>query len=209
MRTKKWTALLLGVILALAVLTGCSGDAAGGPGDTTGGSGDAAGVSGDAAGSSDDAAGISFSSFTADTLDGETFTQDDIKDKDITIVNFWGMFCNPCRAEMPDLAAYAKALPDNVQLITICIDALDDLEGTKEFLASSGYEGVTLLDGDESFEAILYSQILFPTTVFVNSEGEIVGEKIEGRRPDLAEVYTAAVNKVLKEAGKAEISVEV
>lgn len=43
----------------------------------------------------------------------------------------------------------------------------------------------------------------------MNSEGEIVGEKIEGRRPDLAEVYTAAVNKVLKEAGKAEISVEV
>ena len=34
---------------------------------------------------------------------------------------------------MPDLAAYAKALPDNVQLITICIDALDDLEGTQAY----------------------------------------------------------------------------
>ena len=50
---------------------------------------------------------------------------------------------------MPDLAAYEKALPDNVQLITICIDAGNDWEGTKAFLDSCGYEGVTIVGGDE------------------------------------------------------------
>lgn len=54
------------------------------------------------------AAGLgSLRDFTAGTLDGGTFTQEDIAAKDVTIVNFWGLTCGPCIAEMPDLAAFA------------------------------------------------------------------------------------------------------
>lgn len=178
MKAKKWTILLLTAVLALSALTGCSEDTASG----------------------------SFSSFTAGTLDGGAFTQDDIKSKDLTIINYWGMFCGPCRAEMPDLAAYAKALPENVQLITICIDALSDLEGTREFMSSCGYEGVTLISGDEALASVVNQVQSFPTTVFVNSKGEVIGETIIGMQPDLAAAYTAAANKALKAEGKAEIS---
>ena len=179
MKAKKWMILLLSLLLASSILSGCSNDDA-----TTG----------------------SFSSFTGYTLDGETFTQDDIKSKDLTIINYWGMFCGPCRTEMPDLAAFEKALPDNVQLITICIDAGNDWEGTKAFLDSCGYEGVTIVGGDESLSAVVTSVQSFPTTVFVNSKGEVKGSSIIGMQPDLAEAYTTAANKVLSEEGKAEIS---
>ena len=50
MRIKKWTALLLGLVLAAGLLAGCSG------GDEEGG----------------------LPAFTANTLEGGTFTQDDI-----------------------------------------------------------------------------------------------------------------------------------
>lgn len=178
MKAKKWMILLLTAVLALSALAGCSEETATG----------------------------SYSSFTAGTLDGGTFTQDDIKSKDLTIINYWGMFCGPCRSEMPDLAAYAKALPENVQLITICIDAFDDLEDTKEFLNSCGYEGVTLVSGDEALASVVNQVQSFPTTVFVNSKGEVTGETIVGTQPDLAAAFTAAANKVLKAEGKAEIS---
>lgn len=177
MKAKKWMILLLSLVLALSALSGCS----------SGGTG-------------------SFSSFTGSTLDGGTFTDKDIKAKDLTIINFWGMFCGPCRTEMPDLAAYEKALPDNVQLITICIDAGNDWEGTKAFLDSCGYEGVTIVGGDESLSAVVTSVQSFPTTVFVNSKGEVKGSSIIGMQTDLAEAYTTAANKVLSEEGKAEIS---
>ena len=181
MKMKKAVSLLLSVFLVLGALTGCSDDNSAG----------------------------SMSSFTANTLDGGTFTQDDIKSKDLTIVNFWGMFCLPCRAEMPDLAAYAKALPENVQLITACIDGSNDLDATRDFLKNAGFEGVTLLSGDGDFDDLFASIQAFPTTVFVNSQGKIVGEPIIGGQANLAEVYTAAVNRALKAEGKAEISVEV
>lgn len=182
MKMKRLLTLLLCLVLALATLAGCAGE--------------------------EEPAG-DLSAFTAATLDGESFCQDGIKDKDVTVINVWGMFCGPCRAEMPELAAYAKALPDNVQLITACVDAGSDPEGTRDFLASCGYDGVTLVGGDENFLAVFGAIQSFPTTIFVNGRGEIVGDAIVGRQPDLAASFTSAVNKVLKNEGKAEIAVEV
>ena len=173
MDRKKLPALFLAMLLTLGLLAGCSGEEAGDGG--------------------------SFSSFAGGTLDGGTFTQEEIK----------GMFCNPCRAEMPDLAAYAKALPDNVQLITICVDALNDPEETVEFLAGCGYEGVTIVTGDEALVSVVNGVQSFPTTIFVNSKGEVVGSTITGMQRDLAGTYTAEVNKALAAEGKAEISVDI
>ena len=178
MRIKKWAALLLGLVLAAGLLTGCSG------GDGEGG----------------------LPAFTANTLEGGTFTQDDIAAKDVTIVNFWGTFCGPCLMEMPDLAAYAKFLPDNVQLITICVDGIGNEESAREILRSAGFEGITLLDGDEAFRAFAGVVQAVPTTVFLNSRGEQVEQNtILGAQADLAASFTAGVNRVLRADGKAEI----
>lgn len=59
----------------------------------------------------------SLKTFTAKTLDGGTFTQEDIAAKDVTVINFWSLMCGPCVAEMPDIAAFSKALPDNVRMV--------------------------------------------------------------------------------------------
>ena len=178
MRIKKWAALLLGLVLAAGLLTGCSS------GDGEGG----------------------LPAFTANTLEGGTFTQDDIAAKDVTIVNFWGTFCGPCLMEMPDLAAYAKSLPDNVQLITICVDAQGNQETAQALLEQAGFEGITLVSGDENFDQIVQTVQAVPTTFFVNSRGEQVEQNtILGAQADLAASFTAGVNRVLRADGKAEI----
>lgn len=170
---------LLSLFLALILLAGCS--------------------SGEGSGSA---------AFTADTLDGGTFTQKDIAAKDLTVINFWGTFCTPCIQEMPDLAAFEKVLPDNVQLITICVDAAGNEETAKELLNQAGYQGITLTAGDEGFQKMLEGVQAVPTTIFVGPDGRQVGEEILGRQPDLFELYLNAINQALKEMGKAEISLE-
>ena len=42
--------------------------------------------------------------------------------------SFWSLRCGPCIREMPDIAAYAGELPDNVRIITVCLDG----EGKEE-----------------------------------------------------------------------------
>lgn len=184
----KWGALLLATCLLLCALSGCE----------------------DKSGTEDNITG-SLASFTARTLDGGTFTQDDILSKDVTIINFWGTFCSPCIAEMPALAAYAKALPEHVQLITVCTDGAGDPAGAKEILDKAGFTGVTLISGDGDLASLVGTVEFVPTTVLVDSQGQVTGSLMNAETDPaaLAEKYTKAVNEVLRAGGKDEITVDV
>lgn len=181
MKTKRFSPLILALLAVLVLFTGCSDES-------------------------------SLSAFSASTLSGGTFTQEDISAKDVTVMNFWGTFCGPCLAEMPDLAAYAKALPENVQLVTVCVDSMGNTESAEAILKDAGFEGTTLLldkSGSENFLALCSSVQAVPTTIFMNSQGEIVGSPLVGSQADLAGSFTNSVNTVLKNSGKAEITVEI
>ena len=150
----------------------------------------------------------SLKSFSADTLDGGTFTQEDIASKDVTVINFWSLMCGPCVEEMPDLAAFAKALPDNVQMVTVCLDGTGEEEVVKCIVSDAGYEGVTLLLGEGDFKGVSDNIQYTPTTVIVDAEGNLIGDAIIGGQEDLSGTFLAAVNTALKASGKAEICLE-
>lgn len=150
----------------------------------------------------------SLKSFSAGTLDGGTFTQDDIAAKDVTAINFWSLTCGPCIVEMPDLAAFAAALPENVQLVTVCLDGLGNEETAKSILEESGFTGVTLISGDGDLAALCGNLMYTPTTIFADAGGSLIGDAVIGGQEDLSGTFLAAVNKVLAESGKAEISLE-
>lgn len=147
-------------------------------------------------------------SFTANTLDGEAYTQDNFANADVTIINFWATFCGPCLAEMPDIAALEKSLPDNVHLITVCLDGVGNTDGVKSILDEAGYEGTTLLDGDGDFASVCGEILYIPTTILVDQNGNMLGDAIVGGQQDLEGTYKAAVNDALLAMGKAEIGDE-
>ncbi len=144
-------------------------------------------------------------SFTAVTLDGGEYTADDFSEADVTVINIWSTTCGPCIREMPEIAEYAKTLPDNIKLITWCLDGAYDSEYTKELLSSLGYEGITLIGGDGDLEKMYFDIMYTPTTLFVDSDGNIVGEALIGSPEKLAETYTELINKTLKALGKEEM----
>lgn len=150
----------------------------------------------------------SLSAFTAGTLDEGVFTQDDIAAKDVTVVNFWSLTCRPCIAELPDLAAFAAALPDTVQVVTVCLDGSGNEELAKSVLEDAGFAGVTLISGDGDLAALCGNLIYTPTTVFADSQGALVGDAVIGGQENLSETFLAGVNAVLEAGGKAAVSLE-
>ena len=106
------------------------------------------------------------------------------------------------------MAAFEKALPENVQLITICIDAQGNEQTARDLLDRAGYEGVTLTGGDDAFNKMLENVQAVPTTIFLDEKGQQVGEEIVGMQPDLEGAYLSAINKALKDQGKEEIGLE-
>lgn len=176
------------------------------PGKQLVNSADTADVSTDAAAGQDASESPALAAFTAETLDGGTYTQDDLAAKDVTVMNFWSLTCGPCIQEMPELAAFAKALPDNVQVVTVCLDGLSDKASAGNILQEAGFEGVTLLSADGDLLALCSEIMYTPTTVFIDSAGKLSGEPIVGKRPELAADYLAAVNAALEAQGKEAVS---
>lgn len=205
----KSISLALSAALTLSLLAGCGGKQ---DGPSPDGSPPADSAPSSSAGSQPEQGGAaqlgSLASFTAGTLDGETFTQDDIQAKDVTVINFWALTCPPCIMELPDLAEFSKALPDHVQVITVCLDGSGNEETTAAILEEAGFDGVTLISGSGDLAALCGNLMYTPTTVLADSEGNLVGEAIIGSPRDLTGTYLAAVNAALTTGGKAEISLE-
>ena len=124
------------------------------------------------------------------------------------MVNFWSTTCGPCIVEMPDLAEFAKALPDNVQLVTVCLDGYGNEDAVREIVQQAGFEEPVLLTGSDDLLELSRNLIYTPTTVLADSDGKLVGDAIIGAKKDLPAVYLEAVNQALAAGGKDEISLE-
>ena len=142
---------------------------------------------------------------TAVSLDGKAFNEQDLAGADLTKINIWSTTCGPCLREMPELAELEKSLPDNVNLITFCFDASANPESVREVLSEAGFEGITLTEGDGDLESLLLSIQYVPTSVFVDSNGNQVGQAIIGAPNDPVEYYTQAINDALDSLGKDQI----
>ncbi|MEY4081155.1 MAG: hypothetical protein RL430_1585 [Actinomycetota bacterium] len=88
-----------------------------------------------------------------------------------TVVNFWFSTCEPCRREMPELAAAAARWAGKVDFVGI--NPNDTEESATAFLSKNGVTYQNYLD--QSGDQLLLSKVgTMPTTFFLDSTGTIV-----------------------------------
>lgn len=86
--------------------------------------------------------------FSTTDMDGKNVTNDIFKDYDLTVVNFWATYCNPCIDELPELAEWKKELPDNVNLIGLLVDV--DEKGSEQYKLAEKIIGEPFAGADVS-----------------------------------------------------------
>lgn len=129
-----------------------------------------------------------FSSFTTKDTKGNTVTQDIFKNYDLTMVNIWSTWCTACIDEMEELERLRTMLPENVNLISICADGSSENELMEQILSKKGCKFQTLVDGNSLNGAVLDYVSMYPTTVFVDKNGNVVGQPqigVPGSKEDL------------------------
>ena len=129
-----------------------------------------------------------FPAFAAKDINGQPVTNDIFAPKKLTVVNVWGTFCPPCIGEMPELGEWSRQMPDDVQIIGLVCDIEDEndkrhIKAAKEIIGKAKVDFVNVIP-DSSLQAFLSQVEAVPTTFFVNSQGQIVGEPIVGADVD-------------------------
>ena len=141
-----------------------------------------------------------FAEFTTNDIDGNEVTESIFANKDLTVVNIWGTFCGPCINEMPELGAWEKELPDNVQIVGLIVDISStdnemQIAAAKQITEKADAGFVNLIGGNGAFNELMASIVGVPTTIFVDKSGNIVGEIIVGADVDR---YKSFVNKYIE-----------
>ena len=138
-----------------------------------------------------------FGSFSAQTLDGRTVTQDIFKDYKVTMINLWATWCGPCVREMPELAKLHKEmLPEGTNMISVCLNASDDTDAAKEIVDTVSASFTTIIPNATLLKTLNRISAI-PTTLFVDSEGKEIGKRITGvPGRDAASAYAKALQEI-------------
>lgn len=130
---------------------------------------------------------VNMPEFSTTDMDGNKVTNDIFADYDLTVVNFWATYCNPCIDELPELAEWKKELPDNVNLIGLLVNVdekgSDQYKLAEKIIKETGADYQHLL-ATEEFDDLISDLVGVPTTFFVDSTGKIIGEPFAGADVD-------------------------
>lgn len=105
----------------------------------------------------------------------------------LRMYNVWATWCSPCVAEIPALGRIARNYAGRVEVIGLQYDALyyngeenpEAIQKGKELFASSNATYTNLVP-DSSHSTLLDGAEYFPTTYFMNRQGEIIKKVVGG-----------------------------
>ena len=87
------------------------------------------------------------------------------------VVNFWGMWCGPCVAEMPELQQFYEKYRNDKSVSILTISNDKDLAELREWMAKRKLTIPTLFD--DGYVSKIAKVSVFPTTWFIDKEGKL------------------------------------
>lgn len=109
--------------------------------------------------------------FTVADLLGNKVSLSDFKGQPVWLT-FWGSWCPPCRAEMPDMVeAYKELQPKGVVMLAVSLD--ESPLNASNFAAINHATFIAYSDPDRSATGAAYPILNFPTHVFIGRDGKV------------------------------------
>ncbi|MCT4618414.1 MAG: TlpA family protein disulfide reductase [Marinisporobacter sp.] len=142
-----------------------------------------------------------FPTFKTKDINGKDISSNIFKENKLTMINIWGTFCGPCISEMPDLQElYKEVKKENVNIIGIIGDAKGNEETAKDIIAKTKVSYINILPNAVIQNEFLKDISAYPTSIFVDEKGNIVGEPIIGARSK--DDYRKVIMKTLENLPK-------
>ncbi|HUP27908.1 MAG TPA: TlpA disulfide reductase family protein [Chloroflexia bacterium] len=88
------------------------------------------------------------------------------------LVNFWGTWCPPCRAEMPEMQKVYNQYKDQIAMVGVSMGPRDEPTGVKTFVDNAKYNWTFIHDADYNV-ATRYIVNSVPSSYFIDKDGII------------------------------------
>jgi cytochrome c biogenesis protein CcmG/thiol:disulfide interchange protein DsbE len=125
--------------------------------------------------------------YAAETLDGERTGLVQLRGKPV-LLNVWATWCHPCRQEIPALEQLHRTYAARgLQVIGVSIDAGDQQQAIREFLAEYGASYPIWLDPDSEVTAA-FSTMGVPNTFLIGPDGQVLWKHVGPVTADNAEL---------------------
>jgi peroxiredoxin len=126
-------------------------------------------------------------------LDGKKVTLADLKGK-VVLISFWGSWCPPCRAEIPEHVDMREALRAK-GFEVLSVNSGDSPKAARAFAEEHGIEYPIVIDDGISQK---YRVSGFPTNLVVDRAG-VIRDRSQGYSPAHLEEQRKLIEKLLEE----------
>jgi len=124
--------------------------------------------------------------FSTEDIYGNAVTAASLGEKELFFIHFWGTWCPPCLAEMPNLAQLEQQYDDRVGFLML-LDDFDNKAGAIQIYNSNNFYnspysftvcGWTTFDLQHEIMQMLYIEAV-PTTIILDADGNLL-ERLVG-----------------------------
>jgi peroxiredoxin len=180
------------LLVAASIATGLGCERAAGSGE-----GAAAPTPPAAAGS---ASGTVAPDFTASDVTGGTFRLSDHLGKRVVLLDFWSTYCEPCKAEFPQLRAIdARERARGLLIVGVAMDGPETVADVPAFVKRFGIAFPVVVDDDSRIASLYNPKKSMPFSVLIDRAGHIAAVR-EGYNPGDEKLVAADVAAALGES---------
>jgi peroxiredoxin len=128
--------------------------------------------------------------FQLEALDGSQVSLGDYRGQ-VVVINFWATWCEPCRAEFPDLEAVYQGRRDD-GFVVLGVNSHETRGAIAPFVTAMGVSFTILIDENARVEKT-YRPVGLPMSVLVDQEGIIQVRHVGVLTQEQLQEYLAAL----------------
>jgi peroxiredoxin len=124
------------------------------------------------------AAGGKVPDFELISVEGDRVRLSDAVGKGVVVLSFWDTWCEPCKAELPQLEkVYGRNKAKGLMLFGIAMDDATTVANVAPFVRRNGFSFPVLLDTSGTAANLYNPNKSAPYTVVIDQKGAIVHER--------------------------------
>lgn len=111
--------------------------------------------------------------FSVTTSDGDTFTLSEVlKEKELVLLNFWAIWCGPCKSEFPAMNNAYVAYQESVEVLAI--STTDSMQAVREFKSKNGLQFKMTSNSDCGADIVsMFPSSGIPLSVMIDRYGTV------------------------------------